>query len=174
MKEINWNDTINTITMPKQMKENLLGNCLKKKRTKSPLFFRTRLIAATAAIVLLAAASIPSYAAYDLYHTKNIDVFFEAGISQEQIRRIGEELEAMKGIYSIRFVSGEEAWETFANEYLTDELKASFSGNPLANSDSYRVTIKLNANTKEVRNQISNLEGVSKVSNLYESDESKK
>ncbi len=75
---------------------------------------------------------------------------------------------AMEGIYAVRFISAEEAWESFATEYLTDELKAAFPENPLTDSFNYQVTISLNANTKKVREQINRLEGVRHTSNLYE------
>ena len=168
MKETNWIDTVKAITMPTQMKEELIHNSLERKYSKKPLFCYSKLIIAAAAIALLVTISIPSYAAYDLYHTKNIQVFFETEISQEQIDAIGEELKTMEGIYAVKFISAEEAWESFATEYLTEELKAAFPENPLADSFNYQVTISLNANTKKVREQINRLEGVRHTSNLYE------
>lgn len=77
----------------------------------------------------------------------------------------------MDGVYAIRFISGDEAWNTFSGKYLTEELIASFTENPLADSSSYRVTVSLRADTKEIRSRIEQLEGVRKTSNLYELDE---
>ncbi len=169
MKEINLKKAIEEITMPQQMQEELLSGCRQKCRTKNTLFRYSRLIAATAAAIAVTfTVSIPVYAAYDLYQTKNIDVFFEQGVSQEQIDDVGEALSSMEGIYAVRFISAEEAFESFAKQYLTEELAASFDENPLADSFSYRVTIKLNADTAKIREQIAELDGVRKISNQYE------
>ncbi len=169
MKEINLKKAIEEITMPQQMQKELLAGCRQKCRTKNTLFRYSRLIAAAAAAIAVTfTVSIPAYAAYDLYQTKNIDVFFEQGVSQEQIDDVGEALSSMEGIYAVRFISAEEAFESFAKECLTEELAASFDENPLADSFSYRVTIKLNADTAKIREQIAELDGVRKISNQYE------
>lgn len=172
MKEQNIINAVKEITMPQEMKEKLFDNCKKKSRTKNILFRHSRLIASAAiAMVFLVTVSLPAYAAYDLYNTKNIEVFFEKGISQEQIDMIGDTLSGMDGVYAIRFISADEAWDTFSGKYLTEELIASFTENPLADSFSYRVTVSLSADTKEIRSRIEQLEGVRKTSNLYELDE---
>lgn len=168
MNENNWINTIKKITMPKQMKKELRRTSLEGGYSRK-LFFRCpRLLIAAAALLLLATISIPSYAAYDLYHTKNIEVFFEVGISQERIDAIGEELKAMDGVCAIRFVSADDAWESFTTQYLTEELKSAFPENPLKDSSSYRVTVRLNADTRKVREQIEQIDGVRHLSNLYE------
>lgn len=171
MKETKLTKAVKNITMPNQMADELLANCTSVKPAGSALLMRSRFIAAAIAIALLAGISTTSYAAYDLYHVKNVDVFFETDISDAQLAAIGKKLEAMDGIYSVRYVSADEAWDTFKQEYLGDDLAAQFDENPLKDSSSYRVTIKLDADTDYVRDQISQLSGVRKVTNLYESRE---
>ena len=100
-KEVIMNATdfvtaVNGLTMPQAMKGKLLNGCQTKQRTKNFFFRYSKLIAVAAtAAVLILTASIPSYAAYDLYQTKNVNVFFEKGVSQEEIR---ERIEQLHGV----------------------------------------------------------------------------
>lgn len=173
MKETRLTQIVKNISMPTQMADELLKNCTNQKPAGSALLMRSRLIAAAIAIILLAGISTTSYAAYNLYQIKNVDVFFETDISNELLMDIGEKLSAMDGIYSVRYVSADEAWENFKLVYFDDDpgLAEQFTENPLKDSSSYRVTIKLEADTDEVRDLIGQLDGVRKVSNLYESRE---
>lgn len=172
MKEKKWINAIEEITMPENMKEELLRNCQSKARTKNLLFRYSRLITAVAIIVaVIITMSFPAYAAYDLHQTKNLAVFFEAGLSDEEIRSIGDTLSGMEELSSVRFISSDKAWAEFSEEYLTETLTASFSENPLKDSANYRATVKLNADTEGARNKISQIEGVRKITNLYELDE---
>lgn len=170
MDETRLNELVKNITMPSQMADELLENCTRQKPAHSSLLKRSKLAAAAIAIALLTGVSTTSYAAYNLYQLKNVDVFFETDISEEQFDDIGKALSAMDGIYSFRYVSADEAWDTFKADYL-DELSLGdqFTENPLKDSASYRVVIRLDADTEQVREQISELEGVRKISNQYES-----
>lgn len=171
MKETKLTKLVKNITMPDKMADELLENCISQRPARSSLLLRSRLAAAAIALALLAGISTTSYAAYNLYQVKNVDVFFEADISAEQLAAIGEKLNAISGIYSVRYVSADEAWDTFKLQYLDDGLAEQFTENPLKDSASYRVTIRLDADTEQVRDLISQLEGVRKVTNLYESRE---
>ena len=96
MNETNFVTAINGRTMPETMKAELLNGCQTKQRTKNFFFRYSKLIAVAAtAAVLILTASIPSYATYDLYQTKNVNVFFEKGVSQEEIR---ERIEHLHGV----------------------------------------------------------------------------
>ncbi len=71
-----------------------------------------------------------------------VTVFFDEGISDDQIKQIGEEIKTRAEISKIEFVSAEEAWENFKKEYFDGEeaLEESFADdNPLANSASYEI-----------------------------------
>lgn len=162
-------NTIKNLTMPPQMAKNLTENCISSTHTGNLLFRYSKLAAAIIAALLLTAVGTTSYAAYDLYQIKNLDVFFYSDISQKQIDVIGEEITNMEGVYSVRFVSADEAWVTFHREYLIEELAEQFTENPLADSYSYRVVVKLNADTGEVMQHISQLEGVRLVTDLKNS-----
>lgn len=169
MNETNFVTAVNGLTMPETMRAELLNGCQTKQRTKNFFFRYSKLItvAATAAVLILT-ASIPSYAAYDLYQTKNVNVFFEEGVSQEEIDAVGDALRAMGGVSSVEFITADEAWNTFSAEYLPEDLAASFTENPLADSFNYHVTISLTADTEEIRERIEQLHGVRHTSDLYE------
>lgn len=71
-----------------------------------------------------------------------ITVFFDEGISQEQIDKIGEEIDARVEVSDYKFISAEEAWAEFKEEYFkgSEEAAAGFAeDNPLANSASYEI-----------------------------------
>lgn len=166
MNEKTYVDAVKSLTMPHDMAEELVENSLKSKHTGKLLFRYSRLAAAVIAILVLTAVGTTSHAAYQLYQAKNLDVFFASDVSREQIDAIGEEIALMEGVYSVRFVSADEAWSTFKNAFLTDELASEFKENPLKDSYSYRVTVRLDADAGEIIRQISQLEGVRHVTDL--------
>lgn len=71
-----------------------------------------------------------------------VTVFFEPGISQGQIDQIGSEIRKRAEVKNCEFLSAEEAWESFREEYFkgSEEAAAGFADdNPLANSASYAI-----------------------------------
>ena len=113
------------------------------------------------------------YAAYQIYQTKHLTIFFEEGISQSEIDEIGKELNRLGDCAEIElqmeYVNADQAWETFCNEYLDDAVKEKFDDNPLKDSANYQVTIKLFSDTDNVRKQIENIPGVRMVVDQSES-----
>ncbi len=166
MNEQTYADVIKSLTMPHQMAEELVKNSLKSKHTKKLLFRYSKLVAAGIMLLIVTAVGTTSHAAYNLYQIKNLDVFFASGVSCEQMDAIGEEITSIKGVYSVRFVSSDEAWNVFKETYLTDELASQFTENPLKDSYSYRVVVRLDADAGEVINQISQIAGVRHVTDL--------
>ncbi|NLJ89813.1 MAG: ABC transporter permease [Clostridiales bacterium] len=93
-----------------------------------------------------------------------ITVFFEEGIRQARIDEIGKELAQREEVKSIEFVSGEETWQKYKEEYLSEELVESFGDdNPLADSDSYTVYLHDVESQTSLVEFAQNLEGVRKV-----------
>ena len=71
-----------------------------------------------------------------------ISVFFEPGISTERKDQIGEEIKKKEDIATMRYVSAEEAWESYKKDVFqgNEELLEGFEGNnPLKESDSYEI-----------------------------------
>ena len=71
-----------------------------------------------------------------------VTAFVDEHITQEQIDLIGEEISARAEVSDCKFVSADEAWTGFREQYFggSEEAAASFAGdNPLANSASYAI-----------------------------------
>ena len=71
-----------------------------------------------------------------------ITVFFEPDATDEQKQEIGDQLRNHEGVSDVVYVSAEEAWENFKNEYFegNEQLAEGFADeNPLAQSDNYEV-----------------------------------
>lgn len=134
---------------------------------------RHRLLTAAAAAVFCMFAVGSTSLAYNIYQEKQLAVFMNADLSQEDIDRLGQEIAGICEISSCQYIGGSEAWEEFKAAYLTDEngaelteLTEGFGNNPLADSFNYRVSVRMSADTQAVRDQISGLPGVRKVTTL--------
>lgn len=68
----------------------------------------------------------------------SVTVFFDEGISDERIQAIGEEIGKRPEVSELVFVSADEAWESFKEEYL-GEYSDGFTENPLENSANYQI-----------------------------------
>ena len=171
-----------SLTMPSEMTDALIKKCEYSDKqciggTRSGRF--RRLCAAAAAVICLFAVGTTSFA-YNVYQEKQLAVFMEADLSREEIDRIGQKIAEIGEISSCQYISGDEAWEAFKAAYLTDGegaemtgLTAAFEENPLADSFNYRVSVRLNADTQAVREQIGRLPGVRKITTVREAEASR-
>ncbi len=92
-----------------------------------------------------------------------VTVFFEEGISQEQIDSIGEAIKAREEVDHMDFISAEKAWDQFVKDNFKEnpELVNSFgTDNPLKDSASWQVFIKDISAQEEVATYIETIEGV--------------
>lgn len=73
-----------------------------------------------------------------------ITVFFEEGVTEDQIQEIGKTIAKRSEVREMVFVSAEEAWESFKEIYFegNEEYAEGFTGNPLANSANYEIYLK--------------------------------
>ncbi len=74
-----------------------------------------------------------------------ITVFFNDDVTEEQVEDIGDELRARDDVLEVKYVSADDAWESFKTEYFADnpDLAEGFKeDNPLAGSDNYEVYMK--------------------------------
>ena len=93
-------------------------------------------------------------------------VFFDYESTQEQKDSIEASIKKRVEFGTLTYVSAEEAWEEYKNEYFKDapELAEGFKDdNPLANSDSFRVTLNDISMQDEFVDFVEDLEGVRKV-----------
>ena len=95
-----------------------------------------------------------------------IEIFFEEEATDEQIKEIGEKIKKRAEFGTIRYISPEEAWENYKQQYFADapELAEGFANdNPLADSDSYKVTLNDVSMQDVFVDFVEGLEGVRKV-----------
>lgn len=95
-----------------------------------------------------------------------ITVFFDEEATGAQIKKIGDELKSQDGVLKVNFVSADEAWDSFKDDYFGDakELADGFKDdNPLSGSDNYEVYMSDVSKQKDVVSYAEKLDGVSKV-----------
>ena len=88
-----------------------------------------------------------------------ITVLFDENVTQAAKDRIGEQLAEADGVLSVNYVSAEEAWESFKDDYFGE----SKTDNPLRNSDNFEVYMADVSKQKSVVEYAQSLEGVRKV-----------
>ena len=73
-------------------------------------------------------------------------VYFNEGTKQEQIDEIGQKIQAREEVAEVKYISADQAWEEFRDDYLggDEALAEGFRNqdNPLANSANYQVYLK--------------------------------
>ena len=95
-----------------------------------------------------------------------ITVFFNEDATQEQKDKIGEDLKKEDGVLEVNYISAEEAWNKFQDDYFGDSKDAAEgfkNDNPLANSDNYEVYMSDVSKQKQVVSYAEKLDGVRKV-----------
>jgi len=94
-----------------------------------------------------------------------ITVFFDEGLSEDEIKEIGKEVGKRTEVRDMVFVSAEEAWESFKEVYFegNEEYAEGFSENPLANSANYAIYLKDISKQSTMVKYLESLEGVREV-----------
>ena len=97
-----------------------------------------------------------------------ITVFFNEGIDQVQMNTIGQEIINIDEVTECNYVSADEAWAKFSENYFQGNEQAAEgfknnNDNPLANSAHYEVYVDKIEDQASVGEQISALEGVRSV-----------
>ena len=73
-------------------------------------------------------------------------VFFSENTSKEQKNNLKEKIEAMDGVVSVTYISSNEMWNRFKEQYFDedDDLSEGFKNdNPLSNSDCFEIVYKI-------------------------------
>ena len=94
----------------------------------------------------------------------SVTVFFDEGLEDARIKEIGNLINAREEVVSekTKFVSAEEAWEGFREEYL-GEYADGFTENPLANSANYEIYLNDISKQDSLVEYLQSLEGVRRV-----------
>ncbi len=83
-----------------------------------------------------------NYTLNEFEHNIGIAVFFEDGVTENEILTLKNQLEAREEVYEVTYISAEQAWEEFKGDYFLgrEELLEGFDDdNPLAGSASLQV-----------------------------------
>ena len=95
-----------------------------------------------------------------------VTVFFDEGVTEEQINGIGDQIKSRAEVASCNYVSADEAWENFKAVYFEghEELAAGFAeDNPLANSASYEIYLNDVSMQSSLVTYLESLDGVREV-----------
>ena len=94
-------------------------------------------------------------------------VYFDEGITQDQIDQIGREIDKRPEVADMKYISADEAWAEYSKVYLgedNDELAQGFmQDNPLANSSRFDVYLDNVEGQEDLVNFIQGLDGVRRV-----------
>lgn len=171
MKEKDIMQIRDSITMPPETADSLLQNCTGSHRKHNRYSHYSRICAALITLFCIGAVSSTSLAAYNIYQEKQLAVFMDQNLTQAEIAAIGDELSQIPEISS-HYISGADAWEEFKSKYFSDdpelEEMAASMDNPLTHSFNYRVSIRLGADTQAIRDEISQIDGVRKITTIRE------
>ena len=102
----------------------------------------------------------------EMEDTVGVTVFFDEGLTETQIKQLGDTISKRVEVSSVHYTSAEEAWENFRTEYFKGypELAEGFKDdNPLANSDSYEVYLSDAGMQGTLVTYLENLDGVRQV-----------
>ncbi len=95
-----------------------------------------------------------------------VTVFFDEGITDKEIDKIGKLIDSREEVANYIFVSAEEAWESFKEEVFQgqEDLEASFGeDNPLQDSASYQIYLNDISKQGELVTYLEKVEGVRQV-----------
>ncbi|MDD6449193.1 MAG: permease-like cell division protein FtsX [Lachnospiraceae bacterium] len=96
----------------------------------------------------------------------SVTVFFNDGLSQDQINAIGDKIKARPEVEKMEFVSADEAWSEYQKEFFKGNPEAAETfknDNPMANSANYQVYLKDVSQQENFVKYVQKLDGVRKV-----------
>ena len=95
-----------------------------------------------------------------------VTAFFDEGVTSEQKKTIGENIQNRVEVSNVHYTSAEQAWASFQKEYFGDfpDLAEGFKeDNPLANSDSYEIYLSDASMQSTLVTYLENLDGIRQV-----------
>ena len=95
-----------------------------------------------------------------------VTVFFDEGITEQRIEEIGTEVKKRAEVKSVNYVSAEQAWADYQEEYFhgNEDAAAGFAeDNPLANSANYEIYLNDVAMQPTLVSFLEDLDGVRQV-----------
>ena len=93
----------------------------------------------------------------------SITIFFDEGLAEEEMHKIGKLIEAREEVSAVEFTSADEAWAEFQDDYFGDrkeEFLAGYPDNPLANDANYEVFLSDVSKQGDLITYIQSIKGV--------------
>ena len=92
-----------------------------------------------------------------------VTVFFDEDLSPEEIQSIGAQIQARSEVSEIKFVSSDEAWNSFKEDYLGEYADGYEGDNPLEGSENYEIYLNDVAKQPELVNWLNSVPGIREV-----------
>ena len=92
----------------------------------------------------------------------SVTAFFDEGLSEENIADIGEKIQRRTEVAKVVYVSAEEAWDSFKEDYLK-EYADGFPENPLSESAHYEIYLRDVSQQDRLVTYLESLDGIRKV-----------
>lgn len=72
----------------------------------------------------------------------SVTIFFQPGTTEDQMKEIGDKIEAREEVSKVEFTSADEAWDYYRANWIPEEFSDGFPDNPLENLASYAIYMK--------------------------------
>ena len=92
-----------------------------------------------------------------------VTVFFDEGLPDEQIQQIGLQIQARSEVSEVKFVSSDEAWASFKDDYLGEYADGYEGDNPLEGSENYEIYLNDVAKQPELVAWLKSVPGIREV-----------
>ncbi|MBO6111779.1 MAG: permease-like cell division protein FtsX [Lachnospiraceae bacterium] len=92
-----------------------------------------------------------------------VTVFFEEGLDDMRIQEIGQEISVRAEVSRIVYVSAQEAWDSFKDDYLGEYVDTFGDDNPLADCANYEIYLNDVSMQDSLVNYLSTINGIREV-----------
>ena len=92
-----------------------------------------------------------------------VTVFFDEGISDDEIQEIGRQISARDEVSEVNFVSSDDAWASFKDDYLGEYADGYEGDNPLEGSENFEIYLNDVAKQPELVAWLSEVPGIREV-----------
>ena len=92
-----------------------------------------------------------------------VTVFFDEGLPDENIQQIGTQIQSRPEVSEVKFVSSEEAWDSFKEDYLGEYADGYEGDNPLEGSENYEIYLNDVSKQPELVEWLNTVPGIREV-----------
>ena len=92
-----------------------------------------------------------------------VTVFFDEGLEDEKIQQIGTQIQSRPEVSEVKFVTSDEAWDSFKEDYLGEYADGYEGDNPLEGSENYEIYLNDVSKQPELVEWLSTVPGIREV-----------